>query len=387
MKRVGFFVAQIMLTAGIWYVSQAKTAYAANPVIRVVLLTTDFSSRYHETVTVAYNGKEITYRAKELKDEGNRVRIPAQKDGIRLLSVERQSGNPVYEGCIEIIPREEGLEVVNELPVETYLTAVVPSEMPASYEMEALKAQAVCARTYAWKQIREHCLKGLDADVDDSVSFQVYRNIEPQEASTEAVRETEAQILCQNGEPVEAYYFSTSAGVTSTDEIWGSTRSAPYLKSVPCRFDANEPWSSWNVELPEELLEERVKDRMGGEAEFQAVTIVKRSESGAATELEVAAGGNSFKIKNEYEIRRFLSPAGCMVTEKDGTQTTGGNLLPSAYFELEQKENENWLITGRGYGHGVGMSQTGANRMAQEGYDHREILDYFFKNVTIENLG
>lgn len=376
----------ILALINMWCIQPVEVS-AADPVIRVLLTTTDFSSRYHETVTVSYNGKEITYKADELQQKGNKVRIPAQKDGIQILSVERQSGKPVYEGSIEIIPREEGLEVVNELPLETYLTGVVPSEMPAAYEMEALKAQAVCARTYAWKQMKEERLKDLDADVDDSVSFQVYKNIEPQETSTAAVKETKGQILCQNGEAVEAYYFSTSAGVTSTDEIWGSTKAAPYLKSVPCNFDADEPWSSWSVELPVELLKDRVRERAGEEAQFQSAAVVKRSESGAATELEIAAGDHSFEIKNEYEIREFLAPAGCVITEKDGTQTTGGTLLPSAYFDLEKKEDGNWLITGRGYGHGVGMSQTGANRMAEEGYDYREILDYFFQNITIENLG
>lgn len=79
--------------------------------------------------------------------------------------------------------------------------------MPATYEKEALKAQAVCARTYAWKQIQEQRLHELEADVDDTVNFQVYGNMEPQKAATEAVRETEGQILCQDGEAVEAYYF------------------------------------------------------------------------------------------------------------------------------------------------------------------------------------
>ncbi len=128
-----------------------------------------------------------------------------------------------YDGSIEIIPKAEGLIIVNELFLEKYLTRVVPSEMPATYEKEALKAQAVCARTYAWKQIQEQRLHELEADVDDTVNFQVYGNMERQKAATEAVkRETEGQILRQDGEAVEAYYFSTSAGVTSTDEIWGS---------------------------------------------------------------------------------------------------------------------------------------------------------------------
>ncbi len=377
----------ILVLINMWCMHPVNVS-AADPVIRVLLTTTDFSSRYHDEVTVSYNGKEITYRAEEMKQKGNKVRIPAQKDGIQILSIERQSGNPVYEGSIEIIPEEEGLEVINELSLEKYLTRVVPGEMPSTYEKEALKAQAVCARTYARKQIQEHALGELEADVDDSVSFQVYGNIALQDAATEAVKETESQILCQNGEAVEAYYFSTSAGVTSTDEIWGSSSAAPYLKSVPCEFDEEEPWSSWKVEIPWKMLEKRAGDRTGKEDALQGISVVKRSESGAVTGLEIVlAGGNSFKIENEYEIREFLTPVNCTITEKDGTETQGGKLLPSAYFELERMPEGNLFISGKGYGHGVGMSQTGANRMAEEGYDYKEILDYFFRNVTIENLG
>ena len=122
----------------------------------------------------------------------------------------------VYPGSFVIYKSEEGLLVVNELDLEMYLRYVVPSEMPSSYEKEALKAQAVCARTYAWKQMQEGRFSEYGADVDDSVSCQVYQNIAPQEASSRAVEETKGKIICQDGQPVEAYYFSTSAGVTST---------------------------------------------------------------------------------------------------------------------------------------------------------------------------
>lgn len=386
MKRVGFFYVKIIITTVACCLQRPLSVWAADPVIRVLLTTTDFESRFHDRIIVAYNGKEITY-GEELKDSGNKVRIPAQKDGIKVLSIERQSGNPVYEGSMEIIPREEGLLLVNELPLETYLTRVVPSEMPSSYEEDALKAQAVCARTYAWKQIQEQSLTELEADVDDSVSFQVYGNVDSQESTTSAVEETRGQILCQNGNAIEAYYFSTSGGVTSTDEIWGKVTAAPYLKSVPCRFDEEEPWSSWTVELSWELLKKRVTEKENRTTELKSVTVNRRSESGAATGLEIITEDYTFEIENEYEIREFLAPTDCMITEKDGTVTTGGKLLPSAYFELERMQNGNLFISGKGYGHGVGMSQTGADRMAEEGYDYKEILDYFFQNVTIENLG
>ena len=117
------------------------------------------------------------------------------------------------------------------------------------------------------------------------------------------------------------------------------------------------------------------------------ITVNARNESGAVTDLTVSMKEGSFELKNEYEIRQFFSPEGCTITEKDGTETEGGKLLPSAYFELEMKKGESVGLTGGGYGHGVGMSQTAANVMAEEGYDYRIILDYFFKNITIENLG
>ena len=174
--------------------------------------------------------------------------------------------------------------------------------------------------------------------------------------------------------------------MTSTDEIWGSDEAAPYLRSVPCKFDEEEPWSSWIVELPWKMLEDRIREKGKGTV-LRSVTVTRRSESGAATALEAVSDKDSCIIENEYEIRKFLAPVNCMITEKDGTETTGGSLLPSAYFELERTQNGNLQVRGKGYGHGVGMSQTGADKMAEQGYDYREILDYFFRNITVENLG
>ncbi|MFR3949296.1 MAG: hypothetical protein ACLTZM_20985 [Ruminococcus sp.] len=95
----------------------------------------------------------------------------------------------------------------------------------------------------------------------------------------------------------------------------------------------------------------------------------------------------SIQLEGEYEIRQFLSPAGCLITEKDGSIVNGSNLLPSAYFELNVKSGKAVQIQGKGYGHGVGMSQNGANEMAREGYGWQEILNYFFKDITLEVVG
>ena len=309
-------------------------AEVPDPVIRVLISDSDFQSYYHPMVTVAYNGREIRYEAEELQKQKTTIRIPAQKDGICIQSLKRQDGAPVYHGSMELIPDEQGILLVNELCLEEYLKGVVPSEMPSSYSLEALKAQAVCARTYAWKQIQEGRLTEYDADVDDSVSFQVYGNVRPQDSTTQAVEETKGQIICQNGEAIDAYYFSTSAGVTSTDEIWGAAKAASYLKSVPCKFDEREPWSRWSVEIPWENIEKRAEAYQDKKDALTAITVNARNESGAVTDLTVSMKEGSFELKNEYEIRQFFSPEGCTITEKDGTETEGGKLLPSAYFEL-----------------------------------------------------
>ncbi len=114
----------------------------------------------------------------------------------------------VYPGSFVIYKSEEGLLVVNELDLEMYLRYVVPSEMPSSYEKEALKAQAVCARTYACARIREKTWENYHADVDDSVESQVYHNMEAQPETDAAVAETEGKIITCGGEPIQAYFFN-----------------------------------------------------------------------------------------------------------------------------------------------------------------------------------
>lgn len=361
-----------------------QTFVPANPLIRVLLTDTDYQTYEHGSVTVRQNGETTTYTPESTVLAEGPVVLEGGESGIEVTSVSRQEGSPVYQGTLEIHKGETGLYLINELPLETYLEAVVPSEMPSSYEKEALMAQAVCARTYAWKQMEEKRLKEYDADVDDSVNYQVYQNIFPKDQTTAAVQETAGQVLCQDGELIEAYYFSTSAGATSTDEIWGAEKAAAYLKSVECTFDSKEPWSKWEVTLPWENVQAKAQALSGGGGALLSLEIVGKNQSGAVTTLKVGTEDGTYKVTEEYAIREFLSPEGCTITERDNSQTVGGKLLPSAYFSMEVRSGDGVYIQGGGYGHGVGMSQNAANQMAKEGYTYEEILDYFFKDVQIE---
>lgn len=121
--------------------------------------------------------------------------IPDSGGKIRVESVNKQYGHPEYRGIFEIDLVDKALHIINELPLEEYLYSVVPSEMPTEYQKEALKAQAVCARSYAIKQMAGKRLAALGAHVDDSVSFQVYNNLREDAASIAAVNETKGQVV------------------------------------------------------------------------------------------------------------------------------------------------------------------------------------------------
>jgi stage II sporulation protein D len=335
----------------------------ADPLVRVLLMDSGYGSYYHENVS-----------------------LTSQAEGIAVSSISRAQGIPVYQGSIEVEQTPQGYLLINELPLEEYLEGVVPGEMPASYEMEALKAQAICARTYACRQIQKGTLEDYGADLDDSVNYQVYENQQRNEAASRAVQETAGRVLCKDGELIEAYYFSTSAGKTSTDEIWGVQEVASYLKSVDCSFDSGEPWSRWQVDIPWDVINGKAQQMEGYAGTIKGLEITTKSQSGATTCLTLYTEDKSIAIEGEYQIRQFLSPQGLTITKADGETVTGGALLPSAYISIEVYPGQSVQITGGGYGHGVGMSQTAANRMAQEGYSCEEILDYFFDQVEIQNV-
>ena len=344
------------------------------PKIRVLLMDSGYDTYQHTKVSVLIQGKAVSYTAEDLGKPGEIITLDGGDEGITVTSIQRNYGNPTYKGTLKIKKAEnqEALYLINELPLETYLEGVVPSEMPSSYHQEALKAQAVCARTYAWKQMEDSCLEKYGADVDDSVNFQVYQNQAQAETTDDAVACTKGQVMTHNGELIQAYYFSTSAGTTSTDQIWGADSAAPYLKSVACRFDQDQPWGSWKVDIPWEKL-----------ADSTALYNKGKLQGLLVTGLTVNTDLGSFLVEGEYDVRSFLTPAGCQIIQHDGSTTAGGNLLPSAYFTMEQKAGSAVYIRGKGYGHGVGMSQSGADQMAAEGYTWREILEYFFNEIQI----
>lgn len=206
--------------------------------IRVCIKTNGFEEPFHQeislrcdtdcdiiskdTVTALAAGEELTITPQSELFQSARIRIipKAYTGRINVTSLNRSQGTPAYRGTIEIEKTQDGLVIVNELPLEEYLYSVVPSEMPASYPLESLKAQAVSARSYAYAHMQHSTMQKYGAHVDDSAAFQVYNNINEAEAATRAVRETEGSILLYGGEIATTYFYSTSCGYGTDMTAW-----------------------------------------------------------------------------------------------------------------------------------------------------------------------
>ncbi len=226
--------------------------------IRVLVKSSDYGGTFHDKplitcdtdFTITYGphdsqkqekhpaGEEVEFGYDSIYFEADRVRIsPDVLTGkVVFKNCGRSQGTPAYRGQMELLKTGDGIVAVNEVLLEEYLYSVVPSEMPAKYPFEALKAQAVCARTYAYGHMLHAGYPRYGAHVDDSTSYQVYNNILEQESTTTAVKETYGQLLLtEAGDLAGTYYYSTSCGVGSDATVW-KTQAAPtltYLRARP----------------------------------------------------------------------------------------------------------------------------------------------------------
>ena len=427
--------------------------------IRVAIQQSDYRGLYHKEVVLQSSeelmlsylengerkeeplsaGKKLvlTQDTDYLKEGMLKVVNPTNSGRTDLLSVHRNQGIPSYRGNFEIHKTEEGLLLINELLLEEYLYAVVPSEMPSTYPSESLKAQAVCARTYSYGYLEHAGLPALGAHVDDSVNYQVYNNIMEKKSSTDAVRQTEGEMLLQDGKPITAYYYSTSCGYGTDDRIWKEEGegAAPYLRSVHIAQDENnesqeiseqtdttqtdelqkkseqeevlreylttvheedyekeEPWYRWSYtvqDLDIDLLKKKLQERGISFTDFKKVKdmeIIRRAAGGSARTLVISTDQGELQVEGEYEIRYVLNQEGEVIRQDDSAYTLS-TILPSAYFVMDLQKGKKgitgYTLSGGGFGHGVGMSQNAAKAMAQSGRTYEEILAMFYWNCQL----
>lgn len=393
-----------------------------------------YTLTFHEKTKTKKKAQII--RASQLKLAVGESAAAACEDGQLYLADKDGSRKTLgYNGTFRITRYADGYAVVNEVAIEDYLCGVVQSEMPAYFEKEALKAQTVCARTYILTQLQQDNYPQYGADVDDSVRFQAYNQSAPDTRILEAVDEACGMVLTYDGYPAQTYFFSTSYGVTGSRELW-ELSNLDYLK--PVRGNAKETWTDlsdeqafraqlakqektdydfassyyrWQATLnttdetytknAQVLLEklrqtqpESVTVRASGGkdlalADFGKIKKIKvavRGSSGAVRRLRLVFQKGTVELSNENYIRQVLGQWMQVLTDKNGGALSAtGAMLPSAYFYV-QTEKDGITLFGGGLGHGIGMSQYGANAMAQTGRQMEEILQTYYPGTTLTEL-
>lgn len=422
--------------------------------IRVLIKASDFASAFHDSITLTCDqnyfvndekhlaGEEFTVSKDDPVLDNGRIYIRPETNLARtsFLSISRAQGVPAYRGNFEIVRTEDGLILINEVLLEEYLYSVVPSEMPSSYPTEALKAQAVCARTYAYDKMQKPGLMNYGSHVDDSAGFQVYNNIDENENTTLAIRETKDMILTYEGHPAEVYYYSTSCGFGTDIDAWHSPSADLYRYMVSkhlsdeeftdditneevfrkyiseiheADFEASQSWYRWSYQTNfdiDRLNQNLIKRYEAGSKNVQTLNaqgeyettltppvfskvermeVLKREDGGVIDELLIQGPEGSVKVIGEHNVRAVLVNETDYVTLANGKQSHVAGLLPSAFAFLDVSVDPDtnsvhaYSLTGGGYGHGIGMSQNGAKAMADRGYTCTDILQFFFENTTV----
>lgn len=278
-------------------------------------------------------------------------------------------------GTIKLLHKKTG--EVEQVNIDNYLCNVVSAEMPADYEIEAIKAQAVVARTYTIYKIKNK--KHENADIcDDSTCCQAWVDKETRfsrweeskresnwEKIQKCVQETQGQIITYQNQPINAFFHANSGGKTELPvNVWGGT-GLPYLQVVETAGEEGYKQYESEVELTQDELIEKLKTK------YSDISIDFSNQENLKI-LEYTDSGRVKTVKfGNHEI--------------SGVETRTLLGLKSTNFEIS-KENDKIKFTVKGYGHGVGMSQTGADAMAKQGKNYKEIINHFYSGVEIKEV-
>lgn len=266
-----------------------------------------------------------------------------------------------YSGDLTADADGSRLLLVNHVPMPDYVASVVSSEYPFS-EIEGVKAQAVLARTYAAR--RQNLSQPYD--VNDHEGAQVYKGAGVvTDRSRRAAEETLGERLYFGSDLADAVYSSSSGGYTADNESVWNGAPLPYLRGVPDPYDADAPDHRWTTTLQAREVHSTLSERFGGRV--RDVTVIERSPEGRAVRIELAGS----QVISGSQFRAALNAA------------LGYRTVRSTFVELDRR-GETYVLMGRGFGHGVGMSQYGARGQAREGRSYREILAYYFQGTTVE---
>ncbi|MGK7904309.1 MAG: SpoIID/LytB domain-containing protein [Hormoscilla sp.] len=277
-------------------------------------------------------------------------------------------GDRWYRGRVLLVPTSQGLTAVNYVDIEHYLYSVLGGEMPPSWPLEALKAQAVSARSYALYR-RERTANKI-YDVGNTTTWQVYKGVEDEYVSTQqAVNATAGQVLIHDGKIIEAVFHSSSGGHTeNVEDIW--TAPLPYLRAVP-DFDQKAPVYEWKKTFSGDTLSSLIS----GVGNILSLTPERTTPRGRIITMKVI-GDRGEKVVTGKELRKLLNLKSTLFTITPLGESAEDEDAPPSSFQ----------VVGRGFGHGLGLSQYGANALARRGYNYQQILLHYYSKTSLARI-
>ncbi len=267
-------------------------------------------------------------------------------------------GDRWYRGDTQLVPNGQGITAINHVDIEDYLYSVVGAEMYASWPQEALKSQAVSARTYALYQSAKS--NSSLYDLDTTTATQVYKGLNSETNTTvQAVDATRNEVLTYNGEPILAVFHASSGGHTeNVEDIWSNP--LPYLRGV-VDYDNDAPVYQWTKSFSKGQMSQLI----GGVGTISSITPVQVTPQGRIVTMK-AVGSNGTKEVSGAQLRKVLD-------------------LRSTLFSISAT-GDGFQVSGRGFGHGVGLSQWGARNLAQQGVQYNQILGHYYQGTSISLL-
>ena len=297
------------------------------------------------------------------KTQKNKITLPGNIDGTELIIEPQENGyvwigDRWYRGTTQLILDGDRIAAINHVDLEDYLYSVVGAEAISSWPIEALKAQAVAARSYAlYKRNTE--VSNI-YDLDTTVGTQVYKGLDTEYTTThEAVNETMGQIMTYDKRVILAAFHSSSGGHTeNVEDIWSSP--LPYLRAV-VDYDHKAPVFEWQQIFPVS----KIKTLVAGIGNIKGLQPVKMTPRGRVVTMKVTGDRGATTLSGK-QIRQALD-------------------LRSTLFRMSTDGN-NVRVSGRGFGHGLGLSQWGAYYLAQQGVDYQRILAHYYQNASLTKL-
>jgi stage II sporulation protein D len=365
-KKMGWI--RIFVTLMICLAAGGSVAAVRPETIRVALVKGVESVRLEGTGVLLTDGSGNPLPLElplEVRRAGDGVTVNGRSvDGLVVSAPVRVAVNGKgYRGIVEVRAAQRGLLVINELPLEEYLVGLINCEISSAWPIEAVKAQAVIARSYAVYQ--KAARRGAPYQLESSVMDQVYQGCDVEDSrAARGVEETAGEVITYNGKVIQAFYHSNCGGHTeSAKNVWGS--SVPYLRGVPCQYCGEANPLRWELKLPLRKVEAALRSAGLHVSGVSDLRVQARNESDRVQEVSVTSERGRTAVSG-VAFRKAL----------------GYGAVKSTNFELRVSSGD-CLITGVGSGHGVGLCQWGAKQRAADGFGYREILTYYYPGVQL----